>query len=77
MKSSKINVTGFFLSSYISAEEACDWTWKREAGLRLAERGAAQGRKWQERRGRKMATDKFRSKMFQSLRFTVEKTQSF
>jgi hypothetical protein len=28
-------VAGFSLSNYISAEEACDWTGKREVGLRL------------------------------------------
>ena len=24
-----------FLSNYISAEEACDWTWEREVELRI------------------------------------------
>jgi hypothetical protein len=30
-------VVGFSLSNYISAEEACDWTEKKEAELRVAE----------------------------------------
>ena len=33
------SVAGFSLSNYISAEEACDWTGKREAELRVAEKG--------------------------------------
>ena len=31
-------VAGFSLSNYISAEEACDWTGKREAELRVSGR---------------------------------------
>jgi hypothetical protein len=31
-------VAGFSLSSYVSAEEICDWTGKREAELKVAER---------------------------------------
>jgi hypothetical protein len=34
------HVSGFSLSNYISAEEACDWTGKREAELRVAETGS-------------------------------------
>jgi hypothetical protein len=30
-------VTGFSLSNYISAEEACDWTGKGKTELRVAE----------------------------------------
>jgi hypothetical protein len=29
-------IAGFSLSDYISAEEVCDWTGKREAELRVA-----------------------------------------
>lgn len=39
-------VIGVSFSNYITihAEEACDWTGKREAELRVAETGASQGR---------------------------------
>jgi hypothetical protein len=32
------DITEFSLYNYIIAEEACDWTGKREAELRVAER---------------------------------------
>ena len=43
----QVHVAGFSLSNYISAEEACDWTGKREAELRDAEREGVR----QEKRG--------------------------
>jgi hypothetical protein len=33
-------VAGFSLYNYISAEEACDWTGKQEAELRVSETGS-------------------------------------
>jgi hypothetical protein len=36
----EIYVAGFSLSNYISAEEVCDWTGKREVELRIAETGS-------------------------------------
>jgi hypothetical protein len=35
-------VAGFSLSNYINAEEAYDWTGKREAELRVVETGSGQ-----------------------------------
>ena len=43
------------LSKYISAEEACDWTGKREAELRVAETEASLEKK---RRKVKMEADR-------------------
>ena len=42
-------VAGFSLSNYISAEEVCDWTGKREAELRVAEKEGACQRRGQAR----------------------------
>jgi hypothetical protein len=36
----KQTVVGCFLSNYISAEEVCDWTGRREMELRVAEMGS-------------------------------------
>jgi hypothetical protein len=50
-------VTGFSLSKYIKIlvqQEACDWTGKREAALRVAETESISGK----RRGAKMEMDK-------------------
>ena len=44
-----LSVAGFSLSNYISAEEACDWTGKREAELRVAEKEGACQRRGQAR----------------------------
>jgi hypothetical protein len=45
-------VAGFSLSNYISAKEICDWTGKREAELRIAERGRGRGGRGGGGRGR-------------------------
>jgi hypothetical protein len=47
-----VSVPEFSLSNYISAEEACDWTGKGKAELRVAETENISGE-----RGRKMAAD--------------------
>jgi hypothetical protein len=54
-------VPRFSLSNYIGAEEACDWTGKREAEPRVAETESVSGER-REERGRKMAVDSLRDR---------------
>ena len=46
-----VYVAGFSLSNYISAEEACDWTGKREVQFRGAETESISGEEGQKQNG--------------------------
>jgi hypothetical protein len=39
-----LSVAGFSLSNYISAEEACDWTVKKEGGAKRCRASQRRGR---------------------------------
>ena len=49
-------VAGFSLSNYISVENVCDWTGKREAELRVAETESISGER---SRGGRKAVDTY------------------